>query len=74
MNRDRVEIIWNQQVERAVRHWKNMMNIEIAAIAGKHKQFAGILQRNYGAAKEGVKRQVDAFKTIMVQLKNPVGS
>jgi uncharacterized protein YjbJ (UPF0337 family) len=74
MNWDRVEKKWKQQVEKTVNRWKNMMNNELAAIVGKYEQFVEILQNKCSVAKEGAKRQVDAFKDIIEQLKNLVGS
>ena len=74
MNRDRVENKWKQDVEKTGNHRKNIMNDEPAANVEKDGQFAGILQKKYGAAKEEVNRRVDAFKSIIVQFKNPIGS
>jgi uncharacterized protein YjbJ (UPF0337 family) len=74
MNWDRIEGQWKQQMEKNVSHWKNMMNNELAAIIAKYEQFVEILQKKCGVAKEGATRQVDAFKDIIEQLKNPVGS
>jgi len=51
-----------------------MINNEHTAIVAKYEQFAEFLQKKYGITKEGVKRQADAFRTIIVQLKNPAGS
>jgi uncharacterized protein YjbJ (UPF0337 family) len=69
MNWDRVEGQWKQRRGKAVQHWGKVMNDELAAIAGKHEQFVGILQEKYGIAKEEANRQVDEFKNIVGQLK-----
>ena len=69
MNWDRVEGQWKQRRGKAVHHWGKLMNDELAAIAGKHEEFVGILQEKYGIAKEEAKRQVDEFTKIVDQLK-----
>jgi uncharacterized protein YjbJ (UPF0337 family) len=69
MNWDRVEGQWKQRRGKAVHHWGTLMDDELAAIAGKHEEFVGILQEKYGVAKEEAKRQVDEFTKIVDQLK-----
>ena len=69
MNWDRVEGQWKQQRGKAVHHWGKLMNDELAAIAGKHEQFVGILQEKYGVAKEEAKRQIVEFKKTIGELK-----
>ncbi len=65
---------WEQQPEKTSSLWKDMTNNGLIAIAAKRDQFVGILQKKSNVAKEGARRQVDALKTIIEQLKNPVGS
>jgi len=50
------------------------VNDELAAIVGTHEQLVEILQEKYDIVKKGVERQVDVFKDIIEQLKNPIGS
>lgn len=69
MNWDRVEGQWKQRRGKAVHHWGKLMNDELAAIAGKHEEFVGILQEKYGIARDEAKRQVDEFTKIVDQLK-----
>jgi uncharacterized protein YjbJ (UPF0337 family) len=69
MNWDRVEGQWKQRRGKAVHHWGQLMNDELAAIAGKHEQLVGILQEKYGIAKEDAKRQIEEFKRTIDHLK-----
>jgi hypothetical protein len=74
MNEDRVEKNKKEAGGENMRYWKNKLNKELVAFAGKYEQVAEIFQRKYDAFKEGVKQQVDEFKDIIEQFKNPVGS
>jgi len=74
MNTDQNEKNWKQQPEKTSSLWKDMANNGLIAIAAKRDQFVGILQKKSNVAREGARRQVDALKTIIEQLKNPVGS
>lgn len=69
MNWDRIVGQWKQRGGKTVRHWGKMMNDEFAGVTGKYEKLAGRLQKKYGIAKEGAKRQVDEFKRMVEQLK-----
>jgi RNA polymerase sigma-70 factor (ECF subfamily) len=52
MNLDRIEGQWKQRGGKAVHHWGELMNDELA-IAGKHEQLVENLQEKYGIAPKG---------------------
>jgi len=54
MNWDRIEGEWKQRRGKAVRHWGNMMNDELAGAAGRYEQLVGRLQEKYGRATEHI--------------------
>jgi uncharacterized protein YjbJ (UPF0337 family) len=73
MKWNQIERRWTQRIGKSV-HKKINMNDERLDIMGKYEGFIGILQEKYGIAKEEAKRQVDAFKNLVEQFKNPIGS
>jgi uncharacterized protein YjbJ (UPF0337 family) len=73
MNWDSVEGQWKQRRGKAVRHWGNMMNDELAAIAGKYEELVGRLQEKYGIATEEAGKQVSRYRETVEQLKKSNG-
>jgi uncharacterized protein YjbJ (UPF0337 family) len=69
LNWDSIEGQWKQRRGKAVLHWGKTMNDELAAIAGRHEELVGKLQEKYGIAKEESRRQVEALKGTVGQLK-----
>ena len=69
MNWDRMEGEWKQRRGKAVHHWGQVMNDDLAAIAGKYEELVGRLQERYGMAKERANHQVKDFKKTIGQLK-----
>ena len=69
MDWDRLEGQWKQRRGKAVHHWGEVMNDELAAIAGKSEDLVGKLQEKYGIAKDEARQQVDEFKRIVGELK-----
>ena len=61
MNLDQIEGQWKQWRRKAVHHFKNMMNDELAAIAGKYEERVGRLQGWYSIDKEEAKCEVAAY-------------
>jgi uncharacterized protein YjbJ (UPF0337 family) len=50
-------------------HWGQVMNDELATIAGKYEELVGRLQERYGIATEETNDQVKDFKKTIGQLK-----
>jgi uncharacterized protein YjbJ (UPF0337 family) len=62
MNWDSIEGKWKQRREKAVLHWGKTMNDGLAAIAGKHEELVGKLQKKYGITKEEARKQKEVLK------------
>lgn len=69
MSWDRIEGQWKQRRGNATQHWGEIMNDELAAIAGKYENLVGRLQERYGIAKEEANQQVKDFKKTIEQLR-----
>ena len=61
MNWDQIEGNWKQYRGKAKAKWGELTDDDLAAIAGRREQLAGVLQERYGIAKEEAHRELDAF-------------
>jgi uncharacterized protein YjbJ (UPF0337 family) len=69
MNWDKVEGKWKQQRGKAMDDWGQLMNDELASIAGRYEHLVGLLQEKFGTAQEQSKLQVDEYNKIIQELK-----
>jgi uncharacterized protein YjbJ (UPF0337 family) len=68
MTWDRSEGQWKQRRGKPIHHWRNIINDELAGVAGKYEDRVGRLQERYRIAKEEAKGQVEAFKNAEMGL------
>lgn len=61
MNWDQVEGNWNQMKGRIREQWGELTDDEVAKVAGRRDELAGIIQERYGIAREEAHRQIDEW-------------
>jgi uncharacterized protein YjbJ (UPF0337 family) len=61
MNWDQVTGNWKQFEGKVKEQWGKLTDDELAVIAGKRDQLAGLLQKRYGYSKEQAEREIQEF-------------
>ena len=61
MNWDQIQGNWKQLTGKVKEKWGRLTDDDLAMIAGKREQLAGVLQQRYGYAKALVEEELDAF-------------
>jgi uncharacterized protein YjbJ (UPF0337 family) len=63
MNWDRIEGNWKHFVGAAKARWGKLTDDQLARIAGRRDQLAGIIQEAYGITREASQRQIDQWQS-----------
>ena len=63
MNRDRIEGQWQRVKGKVREQWGRLTDDDLAVIAGKRDQLAGLLQQRYGATRDEIDRQIREFES-----------
>ncbi len=61
MNWDRIEGNWKEFKGKAKVHWGKLTNDDLEVIQGSRDQLEGVLQKQYGYAKDKSKAEVDKW-------------
>jgi uncharacterized protein YjbJ (UPF0337 family) len=61
MNWDQIQRNWKQVSDQIKVTWGKLSEDDLAAIAGRREQFAGLLQERYGYAKDRADQKLDEF-------------
>ena len=61
MNKDIIEVKWEQLKGKAKEKWGELTNDDWDVIAGKRDQLAGRIQERYGRTKEEAEKEVDEW-------------
>jgi uncharacterized protein YjbJ (UPF0337 family) len=62
MNRDTLKGDWNQLKGKVKEAWGKLTDQDLEVIEGKRDQLVGLIQKNYGIAREEAERQVQEFE------------
>jgi uncharacterized protein YjbJ (UPF0337 family) len=65
MNWDQIQGNWKQVSGKVKEKWGKLTDDDLAMIAGRREQFAGVLQERYGYAKEKVQKSLDEFAATL---------
>jgi uncharacterized protein YjbJ (UPF0337 family) len=65
MNWDQVVGDWKQFTGAANEKWGKLTNNDLMTIAGERDQFAGLLQKRYGYAKDEAEKELDEFSRAL---------
>ncbi|MEI7684722.1 MAG: CsbD family protein [Planctomycetota bacterium] len=61
MNWDQIAGSWKELQGKVREKWGKLTDDDLAVVAGKRDQLAGILQRRYGLAKDAAEQELDQF-------------
>jgi uncharacterized protein YjbJ (UPF0337 family) len=61
MNWDTIEGSWKQFTGKVKAKWGKLSDDDLTVVAGKRDEFAGLLQKKYGYAKDRAEREIDDF-------------
>jgi uncharacterized protein YjbJ (UPF0337 family) len=62
MNRDTLKGDWNQLKGKVKEAWGKLTDQDLDVIEGKRDQLIGLIQKNYGIARDEAERQVQEFE------------
>jgi uncharacterized protein YjbJ (UPF0337 family) len=62
MNTDIIEGSWKQLTGEAQKHWGKLTNDQLAAVNGNRKSLSGLLQKNYGIARDEAEKQIEEWE------------
>ena len=62
MNWNQIEGNWKQLTGKAKEEWGRLTDDDLAVVAGRRDQMAGMLEKRYGVAKEEAERQLAAWQ------------
>lgn len=63
MNWDRIAGKWTEIKGKVRERWAKLTDDDLARIAGKREQLAGVLQERYGWVREQAERQIKDFES-----------
>lgn len=70
MNKEQFEGNWNQLKGKIKEKWGKLTDDDLTVVNGKRDQFIGLVQQQYGLAKDAAEREVEDWeKTVKLEEK-----